>query len=143
MVDENQCSYNGLTMGKGTIYGITSIRGLSEPNPTAEIVKKPGAPGAWTYATPAVVPERHIIVQGLCNSPDAWAAMKDEWEPAFLTASDHPFEFDLMGSGPQIIQCKPLIHDFDIDLMAANRGFIRWLFELVAGDPTINPGSPS
>lgn len=130
----NTVTYNGLILGDEE-WVITSVEGLGAVDIASEIVKKPGADGAFVYAK--LLTERHVLIEGVrFSTPEAiWGDMQEVFENAFAPQDDDlPAVFQVLGRPPQTIDCRPINRHYDI---FDSEGVAEYLVELVASNPVI------
>jgi len=131
-------SFNGLTFGGNTIYGVLQVTGLASPPPTkSDIKQKVTTHGAFVFGN--YYEEKHIIIDGDIAEVSA-AALEGSvaaWRAAFAaTSSDLPLLYRLGGSQTRRVNCRCMRRNIVVDEFY-ELGIARWTVELVAGDPGI------
>lgn len=138
-----QLSYNGLTLGAGTIWNMTSAEKLLDPPEISEIInQKAGADGAWRRAK--YYKERHIVLTGWTDNSGTDVAddLVSDFNDAFEARETNiPLAFNLgTGLGAQHYNCKPGPVDYIVDWSALVNGYVLWRVELIADDPIMYSG---
>lgn len=129
-------SYNGLTFGGATTYGVLRVEGLGPPNTKDDIKQKVTTHGAFVFGN--YYEERRIVIDGdILSDPASLQAAVDTWRTTFTpSAIDLPLLCKKPGVVTRRFNCKVMrrriIEDDLYEL-----GIARWTLEFVAGDPAI------
>lgn len=142
MVNSWEYSYNGLTFGGNTSYGVQEVTGLaSPPEIRADLNDKVGRHGMYTYMDRYEA--RRITITGDIADQSTQANFEAKVvaiKTAFVgRVNDSPFVFarpGLGGSGQHRVFAKPSRVEVPLDTAYAI-GYGAWAVELIAGDPFI------
>lgn len=129
-------TYNGLTFGGSTDYGVLQVQGLEPPEAKADIREKVSAHGAFVFAQYYM--ERRIIIEGdILPSSGTLESKVNTWRTTFANrTADANLDYTLPGEAVRRIKCRPVRRVCTID-MTYGLGYAHWTVELVAGDPAI------
>lgn len=132
-------SYNGLTFGGNTQYGVTRVEGLDPPDTKADIRPKIGVDGSFVYAVN--YEERHVIITGDIVPTSGLVAdlepLINTWRTAFANqTADLNLDYKPAGVPARRIKCRPIRRNLVVDEVF-QLAIARWTVELVAGDPAI------
>lgn len=132
-------SYNGLTFGGATKYGILGVEGLtSPPDARIDVNTIPGRHGSVSYLDR--YESRTVIITGDLSDATTFEASLDTLKAAFIAQSVAlPLAFKrpgMAGSGQLRVYAKPeklsLPLDFNYQL-----GYSQWVAQLFCDDPII------
>lgn len=145
MVANWEYSYNGLTFGGATKYGIIEVDGLTEPPDIREDSNiSPGRHGGFIFADRYDF-RRITITADLVDSATFETSL-DALKAAFVAqGSPLPLIFKrpgMSGSGQMRINCKPIKVSLPLD-KNFQLGYGAWAAQLVAEDPRIYDDSLS
>ena len=136
-------SYNGLTFGGNSKYGVISVDGLaSSPDVREDIGTMPIKHGGWSYLDR--YDARTVTIEGDLNDNATFEASLDAIKLAFYAqANPLPLAFKrpgMSGGGTRTLNCKPekftVKIDFDYQL-----GYAQWIVQLHADDPFLYDGA--
>lgn len=137
MVNAWEYSYNGLTFGGNTAYGVLEVTGITEPPDVREdISDKVGDHGGYSFMDKYSM--RRVTLTGDLVDNATFEASVDALHVAFLAqVSPLPLVFDRPGfAADRRIYCKPskLALPLDVNYQL---GYGQWNVQLVAEDPFI------
>lgn len=139
MVNAWEFSYNGLTFGGATDFGVYEVVGLTEPpNLREDLADRVGNHGGFSYID--LYEMRRITISGdLAKATqsafeDAVQLLKKTFYPQ---SSPQPLVFDRPGfAADRRVMCKPSRFSFPMDTRY-NIAYGDWSIQLVAEDPII------
>lgn len=138
MVADWGYTYNGLTFGEATKYGIIATTGISEPPDLREDeADRVGSDGGFLYSDQYNV-RRIVITADVADTPGTnFEATIEALKDAFLPqVTAIPLVFKRPGLVQQRIYCKPSKLSLPMDT-AFNLGYGQWSVMLAADDPLI------
>lgn len=135
-LNDFEYSYNGLTFGGATQWGVTHVEGLGPTDAKDDVIEKTGADGAFVFAQWYV--SRVVLIEGdLVVTPSAAESTLDTLRTTFANrTADSDLDFKLPGVVTRRIKCRPRRRDWNID-EDYQIGYISWRVEFIAGDPAI------
>lgn len=132
-----EMSYNGLTFGGTTDYGLIQIDGLNPPDARIDEIEKAGDHGSFIYAQ--FLTARTITISGDVTGADEFEfdININRLRAAFAPQTDpQPLSMSIPGGAPKQIICLPTKVQFPV-AFEYQMFYETWTVELMAPDPRI------
>lgn len=131
-------TFNGLTFGGATPYGVSRVEGIGVPDSRVDEVVKVGTHGSFVLAD--TLDARRVVFEGdiYAEDADTFAALVNAWRAAFVpSVNDQPLGLLIPGEDQRRINCVPTRRFLPIENDEYELFYAEWAVEFVAGDPRI------